>query len=174
MCTAVVLFVVYVSLSMVSRGRGYDGFWRSDLPSALWLRRCCLWLSVIPPVGIASSLVSPWPSFVFAFFFLLKHSHHIKTPTTAASANAPPAALPAIAATGGPSSDFGDVNGEGASDDGTLAAVTPGSSVEVDVDRVDVLEALNTVVDPPVAWYALSRSSRFRIAASRSPSGHPD
>lgn len=130
-----------------------------------------MWPSVIP---LAFSLLPPWLISSFALFFLFKHSHHTKTPTAAASANAPPAAPPAIAATGGPSSDFGGGEGEAASEEGTLAAVTPGSSVEVDVDRVDVLEALDTVVDPPVAWYALRKSSRFRMAASRSPSGHPD
>lgn len=46
--------------------------------------------------------------------------------------------------------------------DGDVEAEAEGEAVEV------------TVVDPPVAWYALRKSSRFRIAASRSPSGQPD
>jgi ribosomal protein L11 len=79
-------------------------------------------------------------------------------PITATRANAPPAAPPAIAPIGVASFDFGD-------------AVTDDAA---GADGIEVLGALETVVDPPVAWYALSKSSRFKIAASRSPSGQPD
>jgi len=38
---------------------------------------------------------------------------------------------------------------------------------------VEVMVAAVNVVEPPVAWYAISWSSRFIIAGSRSPSGQP-
>jgi hypothetical protein len=42
------------------------------------------------------------------------------------------------------------------------------------LDVLNVLDALDMDVEPPVAWYALFWSSRFSIAGSRSPSGQPD
>lgn len=83
----------------------------------------------------------------------LKQQKYSNMPTIAAMAKAPPAAPPAIAATGVLLSCCEDA-----------VADEPGDDVAV---------ALEIVVEPPVAWYALSRSGRFRIAFSRSPSGQP-
>jgi len=113
-----------------------------------WLA-CCWPFSVIPltsPVLAASSL---------RLCLFLKQQKYSNMPTIAAMAKAPPAAPPAITATGVPLSGCDD------------AVASP-----VDVGD-EVADALVIVVEPPVAWYALSRSGRFRIAFSRSPSGQP-
>lgn len=87
-------------------------------------------------------------------------------PTTAATTRAPAAAPPAIAATDVLWSGCEDV----VADEDALDAVTEAPPVVV---GDEVADALEIVVEPPVAWYALRRSGRFKIPASRSPSGQP-
>jgi hypothetical protein len=84
-----------------------------------------------------------------------------------ATAKAPPAAPPAIAAT--------EVLFEaGAVEDAADAVVIVlVCEAEVAVEEAILVALLDSVV-PPVAWYALRRSSRFRMAGSRSPSGQAD
>lgn len=73
------------------------------------------------------------------------------------TARAPPTEPPTMAATGVESFSL---------DAFAAAVLLVAAGVEVMVADVNVVE-------PPVAWYAISWSSRFIIAGSRSPSGQP-
>ena len=100
--------------------------------------------------------------------FFAWQQQYISSPRTTANTNAPPAAPPAIAAIGGPSFT-GDTVAAAAS---LVAVVAP---VVLDAVVDNVLDALVAIVllevDPPIAPYALLRSSLFKIAGSRFPLG---
>lgn len=146
---------MWVEVLKFGLGEVYEG---GASPGFTW--GCCWSFSVMP---LTSGMVCDLDILSRRF---LKQQKYSNRPTIAAMANALPAAPPAIAATGVLLSGCEDA----VADEDTLAAVTVASPVDVG-DEVAV--ALEIVVEPPVAWYALSRSGRFRIAFSRSPSGQP-